>query len=259
MDRRELLRALGLGVLGALAACSSPDAGRDPGDPSSGPASSSAPARRVGLPTERIVPVQPTIDGVPSPYVALTIDDGMTTAIVAAFAELIRTTGLRITFFANGLYDSWRAAAPALRPMVESGQVQIANHTWSHPDITRLSDAHLVEELARNETELAGLYGISTRPFFRPPWMLHDERTDRICAAEGYPILAHWSGTFGDLTRGITAADVLRHARAELVAGAVMIGHANEPAVADVLDQIAALVAGRGLIPVTLADVYASA
>ena len=69
---------------------------------------------------------------------------------------------------------------------------------------------------------------------------MHDERTDRICAAEGYPILPHWSGTFGDLTRGITAADVLRHARAELVAGAVMIGHANEPAVADVLDQIAA-------------------
>ncbi len=254
------MRALGLGVLGALAACSSPDAGPGTGpDDTTGPPAEPAPAGRVGLPTERIVPAQPVVDSVPTPYVALTIDDGETTAVVATFAELIRATGLRVTFFANGIYDSWRANAPALRPMVESGQVQIANHTWSHPTITRLSDAQLVRELSRNEADLAALYGISTKPFFRPPWMIHDERTDRVCRAEGYPILPHWSGTFGDLTRGITEADVLRHARAELAAGAVMIGHANEPAVGAVLDRIAALVAERGLIPVTLADVYAAA
>ena len=243
MNRRELLAALGVGVLGALAACAP------------APESPIVPAR----PGSRIVPTATVVDRVPSPGVALTVDDGVSTAVVAAYAEVVRATGLRLTFFATGIYDSWRANAPALRPLVESGQVQIGNHTWSHPDITRIPDTQLVAELTRNEAELHALYGISTRPFFRPPWMSHDARTDRISREEGYPILPHWSGSLGDEVRGISGADVLRHARAQVAAGAILLGHANEPAVSGVLDQIAQLIADRALVPVTLADVYTAA
>ena len=243
MNRRELLAALGVGVLGALAACAP------------APESPIVPAR----PGPRIVPTATVVDRVPSPGVALTVDDGVSTAVVAAYAEVVRATGLRLTFFATGIHDSWRANAPALRPLVESGQVQIGNHTWSHPDITRIPDTQLVAELTRNEAELHALYGISTRPFFRPPWMSHDARTDRISREEGYPILPHWSGSLGDEVRGISGADVLRHARAQVAAGAILLGHANEPAVSGVLDQIAQLIADRALVPVTLADVYTAA
>lgn len=67
--------------------------------------------------------------------------------MVASLAALCRDTGIRLTFFVNGVNKSWSINAPALRPMVDSGQIQLANHTWSHPDITRLATADVVEQI----------------------------------------------------------------------------------------------------------------
>jgi peptidoglycan/xylan/chitin deacetylase (PgdA/CDA1 family) len=72
--------------------------------------------------------------------VAFTVDDGVSTEVVAAFARFCRDTGTRMTFFVNGVNASWTVNAPVLRPMVESGQVQLGNHTWSHPYLTKLAD-----------------------------------------------------------------------------------------------------------------------
>lgn len=67
--------------------------------------------------------------------------------MVASLAALCRDTGIRLTFFVNGVNKSWSVNAPALRPMVDSGQIQLANHTWSHPDIARLATADVVEQI----------------------------------------------------------------------------------------------------------------
>ena len=60
---------------------------------------------------------------------ALTVDDGVSVPVVGAFAQFAHDTGTRLTFFINGANSSWSVNAPALRPMVDSGQVQMANHT----------------------------------------------------------------------------------------------------------------------------------
>jgi hypothetical protein len=52
---------------------------------------------------------------------ALTIDDGTNTEVVAAFIAFAVQTGTRLTFFPNGCYRSWEDNAQALRPLVESG------------------------------------------------------------------------------------------------------------------------------------------
>src|SRR3954454_22890222 len=48
---------------------------------------------------------------------ALTVDDGASTAVVGAFAQFCRETGTRLTFFVNGANHSWSVNAPVLRPM----------------------------------------------------------------------------------------------------------------------------------------------
>jgi peptidoglycan/xylan/chitin deacetylase (PgdA/CDA1 family) len=57
---------------------------------------------------------------------AWTVDDGVDSAVVAAYAALARTSGVRLTFFLNGKYSSWTENAAALRPLVDSGQIQLA-------------------------------------------------------------------------------------------------------------------------------------
>ena len=61
--------------------------------------------------------------------IALTVDDGASSPVVAAFAQFAQDSGTRLNFLVNGANPSWSVNAPALRPLVDSGQVQMANHT----------------------------------------------------------------------------------------------------------------------------------
>ncbi len=188
---------------------------------------------------------------------ALTIDDGTSTEVVAGLTQLARDTGIRLTFFPNGRYASWTDNAPALRPLVESGQIAMGNHTWSHPDLTTLPDAEVADEIVRNRDFLRDVFGVRDSPFLRPPFGSHDERTDRISADLGHPTIAMWNGTFDD-ARPITGADLVAAARKWFTEQAIIVGHANQPTVTTVYDQLLALIEERGLRTVTLADVWAT-
>jgi peptidoglycan/xylan/chitin deacetylase (PgdA/CDA1 family) len=189
---------------------------------------------------------------------ALSIDDGTSTEVVAGLTQFAADTGVRLTFFPNGRYASWTDNAPALRPLVDSGQIALGNHTWSHPDLTTLSDAEVAEEITRNRDFLRDVFGVEDTPFLRPPFGSHDERTDRISADLGHPTIAMWNGTFDD-ARPITGADLVAAARKWFTEQAIIVGHANQPAITTVYDELLAVIEERRLTPVTLADVWTPA
>jgi peptidoglycan/xylan/chitin deacetylase (PgdA/CDA1 family) len=186
---------------------------------------------------------------------ALTVDDGTSSEVVGALVDLARRTGLRLTFFPNGIYRSWADHARTLRPLIESGQVAVGNHTWSHPDLTTLTDAQIADELTRNQKFLRTTLGVAHTPFMRPPFGAHDARVDRIAAEVGHPTVVLWYGTLGD-DRVLSAADVLANARKWFQPQRIVIGHANHPAVTRVTDQLMQLISSRRLQTVTLADVW---
>lgn len=188
---------------------------------------------------------------------ALTIDDGTNSDVVAAFTALAAGTGIRLTFFPNGRYASWAENARALRPMVESGQIALGNHTWSHPDLTTLSDAEVAEEISRNRDFLKNTFGVRDTPFFRPPFGARNERIDRIAADVGHPTVVMWNGTLDD-ARQVTGAELIAAAKEWFAARAIIVGHANQPTVTTVFDELQRVIADRGLSTVTLADVWAT-
>jgi peptidoglycan/xylan/chitin deacetylase (PgdA/CDA1 family) len=187
---------------------------------------------------------------------ALTIDDGVNSEVVAAFVALATRTGIRLTFFPNGRYRSWQDNAPALRPLVDSGQVALGNHTWSHPDVTTLDDRALTDEISRNKQFLWSTYGVRT-PFFRPPYGAHDAHSDAVAADLGHPTIALWNGTLGDSTV-ISPTQLVAGARQWFTAQRIVIGHANHGPVTTVFGELLDLIAERRLRTVTLADVWAS-
>ncbi|WP_255707720.1 polysaccharide deacetylase family protein [Blastococcus sp. KM273128] len=156
----------------------------------------------------------------------------------------------------NGRYRAWEQNAALLRPLVDSGQVALGNHTWSHPDLTTLGDAEVAEEIRRNRDFLRSTFGVQT-PFFRPPFGARDERTDRIAADLGHPTIALWNGTFED-NRVLTGEELLAAARRWFSARTIVVGHANHPTVTAVYGQLLELIAERGLTTVTLADVWST-
>ena len=186
---------------------------------------------------------------------ALTVDDGTDTTVVAAYARLAQETGMRLTFFANGVNRSWTENAPALRPLVDAGQVFIANHTWSHPDLTKIGSARVAEEIRRNETFLTTTYGVTGRPFLRPPYGYRNATLDSQLADLGYPAVTMWLGSLGD--SGVLTPDaIVSEAEQWLLPQHLVIGHANHPGVIQAMDRIVELIQTRHLEPVHLGDVF---
>jgi len=146
---------------------------------------------------------------------ALTLDDGVNPDVVRLYTEFARDTGVRLTFFVNGTYDSWTANRALLRPLVESGQIQLGNHTWSHPDLTKVSTSRVADEISRNDAFLKKSYGVDAAPYFRPPYGNHNSTVDAVAASLGYTATTLWSGSLSDSTV-ITEDYIVRMARAVL-------------------------------------------
>jgi len=253
MDRRRFLSALALGTMTALTACDAtvrreparaavPAAGGDaaPLLVSAGHGQARVLDRLVGT----------------GHRLALTVDDGVSSDVLAAYVEFVRRTGIRMTFFVNGVYDSWTRVRADLKPMVESGQVQLANHTWDHPSITGLSDSEIVQQLRRTEQFLSNTYGVVGAPYFLPPYGHHDARTDKVTGELGFDRTVLWWGSLGDAVP-LSGSQILALARQWLVAERIVIGHANHPGVTTVFDQLIELIRSRRLRTVTLHDVFA--
>jgi peptidoglycan/xylan/chitin deacetylase (PgdA/CDA1 family) len=240
VDRRTMLAAIAAGIIAAVAR--PPVAG----------------AVRLPVPLARVPAPVGVLTKLPGEgnQLALTVDDGVSSAVVGAFGQFCRDTGTRLTFFANGVNASWSDNAAALRPMVDSGQIQIANHTWSHPYLNRISLTAVRDQIQRNADFLRNTYGTDGTPYFRPPYGVHTADTDRVAADVGYTAVTLWSGTVGD-SLPETAANLVACATRSFSPQQIVLAHANLPTVTHCYDQLSQLIASRNLQTVTLNDVFA--
>jgi peptidoglycan-N-acetylglucosamine deacetylase len=213
---------------------------------------------RADPPTGRVHAPNGTLIRLPGNgnLLALTVDDGVSTDVVAAYAAFCRDSGVRMTFFVNGVNQSWTANAAALRPMVESGQVQMGNHTWSHPSLTKISLNAVRDQIQRNKDFLLNTYGVDGTPYFRPPYGRHTADTDRVAADLGYPTITLWSATIGD-SKVINEQQLVGFARQAFQPQQIVLGHANLPPVTHTYPQLLEIIASRNLQTVTLNDVFA--
>ena len=285
IGRRELLQHIGtyslgtagFGLLGlGLSGCTPPAAkdahGASAGGSASGSASGNASA--TPLPTAAVsktasataassnpVPVARTWTGPQTglpgegKYIAWTVDDGADPEVVRAYAEFSRRTGTRLTFFINGQYPAFRQHRDLLLPLVKSGQLQIANHTYSHAALTSLTDEQIVQELTRNDEEIRRLFGVSSKPYFRPPYGYYDARVLAAAASCGFTRPVLWYGSLAD-SSNISSAEVYAYAEKYALAQHIVIGHLNYRGVVSELDRIRALLDRRGLKTVTIRDYY---
>ena len=264
MERRQFFTVLAAGLIGAAVGRST----ASPDGPAAQLGEGTGAGKHAWTPAETstrpagVVPVPPptgVVSSLPAPAttLALSIDDGTSTEVVAAYVDFAAATGVRLTFFPNGCYSSWAEVAPALRPLVESGQVAFGNHTWSHPDLATLGDREVAAEITQADDFLRDVYGVSSAPFLRPPFGSHTDRVDRIAADLGHPTIALWNGTLGD-DRLIGPAELLGYAQQWFLAEHIVVGHANRPAVLEVMPEFQRLIAERQLVTVTLADVWSA-
>ena len=191
-----------------------------------------------------------------SDSLALTVDDGVSSDVVRLYTQFAKDTGVRMTYFVNGTYRSWTDNAVLLRPLVESGQIQLGNHTWSHPDLTTVSQSRVADEINRNSTFLMTKYGVDARPYLRPPYGRHNATVAALAADLGYTVTTLWSGSLSDSTV-VTEDYIVKMADQYFKPRNIVIGHLNHAPVTHVYDRLVEIIRDRNLRTVTLNDVFA--
>jgi peptidoglycan-N-acetylglucosamine deacetylase len=187
--------------------------------------------------------------------VALTFDDGFCARCVAGILRTLARTGAHATIFPNGTYGptSWDRQAGTVRRLIARGQLAVGNHTFTHRDARTESAAQLADDLTRNERWIERTFGVTARPFFRPPYGSYDAAVGAVAGQLGYTDVVLWSGTLADSTRQ-TNAYVVHAIKYWARPGAIILAHGNYPATARSLGRLLAVLRARHLRTVTLPE-----
>jgi peptidoglycan/xylan/chitin deacetylase (PgdA/CDA1 family) len=141
------------------------------------------------------------VDSAPAPGTAvLTFDDGWLDGLTVA-APLLRRLGVAATFYVcpgmwGGQHPDVRGRAGRLLDQEQARELhqlgmELGSHTMTHPDLRRLGDAELADELARSKAEIEALTGRPCRTLAYP-FGLFDERVERAAADAGYELAFAW-------------------------------------------------------------------
>ncbi len=186
--------------------------------------------------------------------VALTFDDGFCASCVGRIVDVLLRTGAHATFFPNGRYSaSWDPQAAKIRTLVERGQLIVGNHTFHHVDSPVVGSAAFSADLQENEQWIERTFGLTGRPFFRPPYGAYDSGTVAAAGAAGYTHVIMWSGTVADSSLR-TIPYILHAIRYWAEPGAIILMHGNYSPTSIALPRILALLRQMRLRPVTIAE-----
>jgi peptidoglycan/xylan/chitin deacetylase (PgdA/CDA1 family) len=129
-------------------------------------------------------PTAPQVDCAKAKCVALTFDDGPG-EYTGRLLDDLREAGAHATFFMLG--ENVKGHEVLLKRMVAEGH-ELANHSWSHPQLTALSSDAVRSQVQRTNKVIEAASGV--RPVvFRPPYGATDRRVGK---AVGMPQIL-WS------------------------------------------------------------------
>ena len=103
---------------------------------------------------------------VSQPYVALTFDDGPHFALTPRLLDTLKAKGIHATFFLVGKNAK---EYPAIVKRIVAEGHELGNHSWSHPNLAKMSDEAVRSELTQTNDAIAAAVG--QRPkLMRPPF-----------------------------------------------------------------------------------------
>ena len=189
-----------------------------PAVPVEKPSSTPLKPRPSPSPTEPPITINSVhVDG---PYIALTFDDGPHGALTPKLLDLLAKHHLKATFFVVG---QCVAEYPDIVKRAAREGHEIASHSWSHPNLGKMSDDAVRRELQKTDDAIAAAIG--KRPtLLRPPYGSITARQNQWIHQEfGYRIII-WDVDPLDWKRpgpSVVTARILK----ETKAGSIVLAH----------------------------------
>ncbi|MFB4317894.1 polysaccharide deacetylase family protein [Actinomadura sp. 21ATH] len=227
-----------------------------PGAVAAGPAER-PPARAVAAakpqprptPTPTPKPKPPPVDCRKAKCVALTFDDGPMSG-TSRLLDLLARNKVRATFFLVG--GNVEEYPELVRREAAEGH-ELANHSYSHADLGRSSQAEVTSELVRTQRAIQRVAGV-TPVLMRPPYGSTDKQVAAITKRLG---LAQVLWTVDPLDwRVRDSARVERKVVGGTRNGTIVLLHDIHATTVDAVPMIIKRLAAKGYVFVTVSELY---
>lgn len=186
--------------------------------------------------------------GTSEPRIALTFDDGPNPDFTLRTLELLARYGARATFFLVGKrIDAYPELA---RAIVDAGH-EVANHTYSHPNLAKLTSQEALQELDLANQALERATGLRTY-LFRPPGGNYTTGLVQDLAKAGY-LTVLWTANTADYSQpGVTEISrvILQGARP----GAIILAHTGAAQTLESLPYVLEALRQKGFRFVTVGE-----
>ncbi|HWB07555.1 MAG TPA: polysaccharide deacetylase family protein [Verrucomicrobiales bacterium] len=171
-------------------------------------------AQNAGAPLSyRSLPVQ-------GPFIAMTFDDGPAAQNTPRLLDMLTARGIKATFFTVG--QNAQRYPQIIRRIVADGH-ELANHTWTHPWLSKMRDEAVRSELQRSRDALVSISGAEPR-MYRPPYgAITARQKEWIMNEFGYPTI-FWSVDCGD-SRTKNPAAIRSRILTDTCPGAIILVH----------------------------------
>jgi peptidoglycan/xylan/chitin deacetylase (PgdA/CDA1 family) len=166
--------------------------------------------------------------------IALTFDDGPYPVFTPLLLDVLHELHVPATFFLIGRdAEQW----PELTRRIEADGHEIADHTYSHPNLDEETPEQVRDELEKGRDVLWPLvHDPSVRTLMRPPHGRYNEDTLRAIQSTGYQVVlwTYDSGDWRTLSTAEIEAGVIDHATAP----DIVLLHSGKLATIDAIPKI---------------------
>jgi peptidoglycan/xylan/chitin deacetylase (PgdA/CDA1 family) len=160
--------------------------------------------------------------------VAFTFDAGSDTGYTAQILDTLAANHITAAF---GITGRWAEQNAALLERIAGDGHELINHTYDHGSFTgystdapALTQSQRWDELDRAEAIVQNITGVTTKPYFRPPFGDYDASVNADAGARGYRYNVMWTvDSMG--WNGFTADAIVQRCLDQAVPGAIYIFH----------------------------------
>src|SRR5256885_644688 len=189
------------------------------------------------------------VDG---PYIAMTFDDGPSAKLTPKLLDLLAAHHIKATFFLIGQNV---AENPEIVAREAREGHEVANHSWSHPSLAKMSDDGVRGQLRKTEDAIRSATGHHST-LLRPPYGSITARQKKWINQEfGYKIVL-WDVDPLDWRRpgsNVVCNRIIKMARA----GSIILAHVNHPGTIEAMPCLLSQLEAKGFKFVTVSELIA--
>ena len=167
----------------------------------------------------------------------ITFDAGFENGNTERILDALKKHGVKATFFLVGNY--FETQPDLVKRMAEEGHT-IGNHTYSHPDMSKISDIQSFQtELQKNEALYRDILGSEMPKLYRPPQGKFCEENLKMAQQLGYSTV-FWSLAYVDwyVDDQPTPEQAFSKLLPRIHPGAVVLLHSTSCTNAEILDEL---------------------